>query len=150
MKRALLCLLLLGCTKTKTTPPGPLGDVDFTDKLPKGMTAPPESAQKVYEATQKTCKDAQGKEIELHVKWWVFEQGPSAHITKAHVDLVHADDGFEVKMGTMSQVGGESLTPGAPWRDLGSVHVKCLRQTFRYSYDGGGFVSFDVNGKLRD
>ncbi len=149
MRALFLLAILVSCkpsaqdTPSKTSPLGPVGEIDFTKRLNEKIKVPAE--KKPNEGKQTICKRVGHTGADIAVKWDTFAVGDDHYIGKAHFDVLRVEEGLEVALADQQpMVGTTNLTPGKPYRAMAQVAFKCRRK----GDDSSGLVVFDTEGQI--
>lgn len=153
----LLLALLLTTAACKAAPPaptkvntmalGPIGDVDFTKRLPDKVKVPAE--QKEFEGTRTICKGPGHTGADIKVRWHTFMDGKDTYFGTAHFDLVRVEEGIEVALSDQKpMLGASSYQPGKPYQALAQVWFTCKQPGVEAGSDKGGLVAFDTEGNV--
>jgi hypothetical protein len=126
-----LGVVMVGCTQTVATPPGPLAPLALvrTGRIPPGTA---ETTAARYQGHYEICAQAPFQPAMVDISWTAARRGEEGWIVEAVAKLVEAPDGLVVTVEPNVKVGGASLEANAPWVDLADLTLRCTRQRFRF------------------
>lgn len=92
-------MLLLGCSKTKTTPKGPIGYFDLRSYLPADVAgrAPADSVAQEY--TQQIDVGRCSSQAKVLAHWRAFKDGKHAYLLSASFEVLEAAQDVEISVG---------------------------------------------------
>ncbi len=121
---ALLFFALTACAKAQTTPPGKLGQVDLTTRLPEGIKKGSEDPTKEHERSAEICGEhAPG--VKVVVRWETFSQKDNAYISSYEVELAKPQEGVAVKLGEPQAVRNANKSENDPYVSATTVVLTC-------------------------
>lgn len=143
-----LLIVAPGCSKSPTTPAGPLGEIDLRAQLPSGVSPP--AALVTHKAKTTVCVgDASHPGAEIEITWKTFEAGANAYVTWASFEVTAPAQALTVTLAKHADVGSSNLGVGDPYRALVTASVQCKREMSGFHQTGSEFVQFDGDGKIQ-
>lgn len=137
-------VFLVACSRSETTPAGPIDSADLTKQLPAGTTAPAELDAR--DGTMTACPGGKGDTpAHFHAHWKTFKSNGAQYIASYAVDLLTAVPGLVVKVDAPATVS-PLIINGAPL-SVAKLTLKCSRSTGKTQIDEPAILYLRADGE---